>query len=1346
MKIIQNLRRLGFGLIFLQLGMRLAFGQWSEPVSVSEGSNPDLEVDQLTGDALILAMEKGVLITRLNQSGQLISQESVPTASTDVGGIGWGAGLAVGPSGEPHVIYRYRRSLDVTGYYTYKTASGWSSPYIVYTSVYRAWNPRIVVDQLGRVHIAYGFGNKSTDDPNGTITYNRLENSHITATKTGIQYYRADVNFEMCGTPDGEVHVITGNAAYPPEGGPIKYYHSLDGGVNWVDVGDIHSPDARAANAFVDIFVDADKNCHICYSTENDRALRGPGIRYARFKNGSRVRDVLVTLKDEITKGHLNLGLSSVAASPDGQYVMLAYISNQDGGNLYARLSSDGGQTWGDRQLLGTGINTVEGRSRHWLRAYGHRFYLAYPNGGIKFRYYQVPGFEGPIARSNGPYQGVEGTPISFSAAGSRDSEGIAFYAWDWNSDGIFDDSTTIESITHTYFDDYQGQVTLRVRSNRGKMTTAQSAATIQNAAPIVELGADQTLNEGTNFHFSAQVTDPGVADVLRYDWDFGDGAKSDIEAPNHVYVDNGTFTVTLVVTDDDGGVGRDQMTLTVQNVAPTVDAGGPYPGKPNENITLQGTAIDPGARDVLTFAWDLNQDQVFETPGKTVTVKFSSPGVYQVQLKVTDDDGGAATDEAEVHVQNQAPQVKRIPDQTIDEGGQFTPIHLDEYVSDPDDSVATLNWHAENNQQLVIQITDRVATVKTPSVDWFGQEQVRFMVADGAGNADSAVVLFTVKAVNDPPGVRTIPAQSTTEGTPFEKISLDQYIQDVDHELAQLKVSFTGNSQLSVTLTDWTAQVAVSDSEWAGTENITFIATDPDGLSGQTTTTFTLLAVNDPPRIEHFPDQELQQYQAFQPISLDAFVFDPDHRDDQLVWSYTGNINLKITINPLTRTLDVEPIDPNWYGVERVLLIVADPGQLQAQQSVNFTVLQVDARPNIRPISDQTIDEGSQFTPIHLDEYVSDINHSPAEISWTSYGAQALTVKWNQHTVTVETPTENWSGREVIYFVATDPTQLADTATVVFTVREMNDPPTIAGVPPINFDEDQTFELTLASLREKSQDVDHPREQLRFGIEGNQFIRWETDSVRACLQLSAAPNYAGTETVQLYVADPLGARGSQSLIIKVNPQPDPVGTLALILPENEQIFTWPPEKQFSWRRAIDPDPNDQVFYQWLLSPRNTFADTVDQAFVGVDTTYLYQAKQRMNKGVYFWKIVAYSTDGSSIESEARSIQTAVDEVEAEPGASLPPKFALLPNHPNPFNPATHINYELPAASWVQLAVFNALGQQVKLLVNSYQPAGRYSVAWTARDDFGSPAASGIYLCQLKVAQGVYYIKMLLMQ
>ncbi len=97
-------------------------------------------------------------------------------------------------------------------------------------------------------------------------------------------------------------------------------------------------------------------------------------------------------------------------------------------------------------------------------------------------------------------------------------------------------------------------------------------------------------------------------------------------------------------------------------------------------------------------------------------------------------------------------------------------------------------------------------------------------------------------------------------------------------------------------------------------------------------------------------------------------------------------------------------------------------------------------------------------------------------------------------------------------------------------------------------------------------------------------------------------------------------------------------------------------------------------------------------------------------------------------------------------GSTLPDKYGLNSNFPNPFNPVTFITYDLAGDGQVNLSVYNIVGRKVKTLVNNYETAGRKASAWYGVDDSGSPLSAGMYFYRLTAGGKVFTKKMVLMK
>ena len=88
----------------------------------------------------------------------------------------------------------------------------------------------------------------------------------------------------------------------------------------------------------------------------------------------------------------------------------------------------------------------------------------------------------------------------------------------------------------------------------------------------------------------------------------------------------------------------------------------------------------------------------------------------------------------------------------------------------------------------------------------------------------------------------------------------------------------------------------------------------------------------------------------------------------------------------------------------------------------------------------------------------------------------------------------------------------------------------------------------------------------------------------------------------------------------------------------------------------------------------------------------------------------------------------------------------LHQNNPNPFNPSTHIAFELPVAGPVSMRVLDASGRLVRTLLDDERPAGAHAVRWDGTDGSGLPVASGVYFYRVEAAGEVLSQRMILLK
>lgn len=312
---------------------------------------------------------------------------------------------------------------------------------------------------------------------------------------------------------------------------------------------------------------------------------------------------------------------------------------------------------------------------------------------------------EKPIADANGPYTVNEGSKLTFDGSNSYDPDGtIVLYEWDLDSDGQYDDATGVAPYTNFEID---GTFTigLKVTDNDGEEGFDTSTVIVNNVAPTVSINNDSSaVSEGDPINFIGDFTDPGkLHESYTTEWDFGDGKTSTGTLnPTHVYGDDGVFTVTLTVTDNDGGVGTDTIDVQVNNVAPTVNCESYLVDNentirfllPHKPVGVVGSFTDPGWLDTHTATWDFGftahgiLTEENEQPDSTGTITsemwviYDEPGIYPVTLKVIDDNGGVGTDTKTLNILSSEEAI---------------PI-IDDYIQDLPDDVFELNPDQRKN------------------------------------------------------------------------------------------------------------------------------------------------------------------------------------------------------------------------------------------------------------------------------------------------------------------------------------------------------------------------------------------------------------------------------------------------------------------------------------------------------------------------------------------------------------------------------------------------------------------------------------------------------------------------
>ena len=446
-----------------------------------------------------------------------------------------------------------------------------------------------------------------------------------------------------------------------------------------------------------------------------------------------------------------------------------------------------------------------------------------------------------PTVTANGPYSGFEGSAIALLGSATDPGDDTLTYQWELDEDGLYDDATG-PSADWTWFDDGVFAIGLRVVDDDGGAGTYSSTVAVANVAPTAEANGPYFSDEGTAVFLTSYGTDPG-ADGLTYAWDLDDdGLYDDAASPAAwTWYEQGVYTVWLKVTDDDGGEGIDATTVTVSNVAPIAYAGGPYSADEGAAIILSGYAIDPGY-DAQVYEWDLDDDGVYDdATGESPARTWNDDGVYEVGLRVTDDDGAAGTTSTTVTIFNVAPIATANGPYSGEEG---TPILLSGFAMDPGADPLTYSWDMDGDGAY------DDATGPSPAWTWYdnGPYTVGLEVSDddgGVGTASALVALFniapTITALDVLPHepVRIVVGTVTLSGQFTDPGAEDTHSASIDWEdgTVPLITALGGSDAGFVTGSHVYAQ--------AGVYTVTLTVTDDDG--GRATAVFQFVVVYDP-------------------------------------------------------------------------------------------------------------------------------------------------------------------------------------------------------------------------------------------------------------------------------------------------------------------------------------------------------------------------------------------------------------------------------------------------------------------------------------------------------------------
>ncbi|TWT82470.1 PKD domain protein [Planctomycetes bacterium CA13] len=295
--------------------------------------------------------------------------------------------------------------------------------------------------------------------------------------------------------------------------------------------------------------------------------------------------------------------------------------------------------------------------------------------------------------------------------------------------------------------------------SNDEGSSTDSFMVTVESSQPTVEINPPTSdVVQGQLTSVDVRVVD-STLQANRFVWDFtidwGDGTVESIAdqmafsgsseriatgMPQHFYSSEGTYTVVLTITDDDGDSQTAETTIEVANDTPIVEL--TIPNTITENTSAAFEAIASDSDGIASVAWNFGDGSTIAF-GSLVTHIFADPGTYELTVIAEDIEGTTTTvvQTIEVLNANDAPMLQNISQQSIAEGATWTYATM---ATDAD-SGAVLSYLLEGAPTgVTIDEAGVIAWTPTPEQGPAGYE-FTVIVTDETNLSDSVTVRLNV-------------------------------------------------------------------------------------------------------------------------------------------------------------------------------------------------------------------------------------------------------------------------------------------------------------------------------------------------------------------------------------------------------------------------------------------------------------------------------------------------------------------------------------------------------------------------------------------------------------------------
>jgi PKD repeat protein len=251
-----------------------------------------------------------------------------------------------------------------------------------------------------------------------------------------------------------------------------------------------------------------------------------------------------------------------------------------------------------------------------------------------------------PIAEAGPPKTVAIGETVVFDGSGSTSTSPITSYVWDFG-DG---ETGYGKTATHVYSSADSFTITLTIIDNHGVTVKDTTSVIARNPAlpPIARISGDKTAKKNEEVMFDGAGSLDSDGTIVSYKWDFGDGATGEGSLVSHVYLREGSFTVTLTVTDNSGLFSSATFPVLVEVPSISPRAMLKMIPQANEGEAVMLDASSSEGQE-LRYRWSFGDGT--EGQGATAVHIYNSAASYIVTLNVTSREGLSDTVQSSITI-----------------------------------------------------------------------------------------------------------------------------------------------------------------------------------------------------------------------------------------------------------------------------------------------------------------------------------------------------------------------------------------------------------------------------------------------------------------------------------------------------------------------------------------------------------------------------------------------------------------------------------------------------------------------------------------------------------------------